>query len=68
MALLRKPIVTLRTVLISATTLSLGIEIGQILFQYRYTSLVDLFWNVTGALLGFAFARRVVRKDDSISL
>lgn len=63
LARLRKPTVSLRAVVISTSALSLSIEIGQIFFQGRFTSIVDIICNVAGALLGYVVSRRVIEND-----
>jgi len=59
-ARVRRPVVTLGMAVLFAAMLSFSIEMGQILFQHRYTSLVDLFCNVTGALAGYSISRRLI--------
>ena len=63
-ARVRGPVATWKTIALWAGVFSLSIEIGQILFQNRYTSLIDLFFNVTGALAGYAILQTALRRDS----
>jgi VanZ family protein len=58
---------TLGKVLIAAATLSICMELGQIFFSGRFTSIIDVFFNTTGALLGFLIANRLYRKNKASS-
>jgi len=57
---LRRPTMGIQAAVIWATIFSLSLEVGQILVQSRYTSLIDVLCNVVGALIGYAAARRMV--------
>lgn len=59
LAWLRRPVVGVRSVVITAAAFSVSLEVGQILFAKRYTSLVDVVCNVIGAVIGYLAARRM---------
>lgn len=59
LAWLRSPVMSATTAVIFAAMFSLSLEMGQILFQSRYTSLIDVLCNVGGAFMGYTAARKI---------
>lgn len=55
------PRAALRRVLVLACSLSVSIEVGQVLFQDRYPSVTDIVLNTSGAAVGFLSARAYAR-------
>ena len=57
----RRPAIATTTALAIAFLLSLSLEFGQVIFEGRFTSIIDLICNTLGAGIGFVFARSIAQ-------